>query len=65
MLLDFADKSIGNRRFPDKGIDLLQQAVAQALVDGRKTVDTRRRPRHHRELVGARLVDADAGALRA
>ena len=40
VLLDFADKSIGNRRFPDKGIDLLQQAVAQALVDGRKTVDT-------------------------
>ena len=39
VLLDFADKSIVNRRFPDKGIDLLQQAVAQALVDGRKSVD--------------------------
>ena len=37
-LLDFADTSILNRRFPDKAIDLLQQAVAEAIVDGRTTV---------------------------
>ena len=39
VLLDFADTSITNRRFPDKAIDLLQQAVAQAVVEGRSTVD--------------------------
>ncbi|MGZ6378830.1 MAG: AAA family ATPase [Candidatus Limnocylindrales bacterium] len=39
VLLDFADRSIANRRFPDKAIDLLQQAVAHALVVGATTVD--------------------------
>ena len=34
VLLDFADESIINRRFPDKAIDLLEQAVAAALVGG-------------------------------
>jgi ATP-dependent Clp protease ATP-binding subunit ClpC len=40
-LLDFADRSIINRRFPDKAIDLLEQTVAAALVAGRTTVDRR------------------------
>jgi ATP-dependent Clp protease ATP-binding subunit ClpA len=39
VLLDFADRSIPNRRFPDKAIDLLEQAIAHAIVTGRKTVD--------------------------
>ena len=39
VLLDFADRSIANRRFPDKAIDLLEQAVAAAIVAGRTTVD--------------------------
>jgi ATP-dependent Clp protease ATP-binding subunit ClpC len=39
VLLDFAQKRITNRRFPDKAIDLLEQAVAEAIVAGRKTVD--------------------------
>jgi ATP-dependent Clp protease ATP-binding subunit ClpC len=38
-LLVFADKRIANRRFPDKGLDLLEAAVANALVAGRKRVD--------------------------
>jgi ATP-dependent Clp protease ATP-binding subunit ClpC len=40
VLLDFSTKSIINRRLPDKAIDLLEQAVASALVDGRKEVAT-------------------------
>jgi ATP-dependent Clp protease ATP-binding subunit ClpC len=39
ILLDFSVKSIINRRLPDKAIDLLEQAVAAALVAGRTTVD--------------------------
>ncbi len=39
VLLDFADREIANRRFPDKAIDLLQQTVAKAIVDDRKHVD--------------------------
>jgi ATP-dependent Clp protease ATP-binding subunit ClpC len=39
VLLEFADRSIANRRFPDKGIDLLEQAIAHAIVNGRTTVD--------------------------
>ena len=38
VLLDFADRSIGNRRFPDKAIDLLEQAIARAIVAGRTEV---------------------------
>jgi ATP-dependent Clp protease ATP-binding subunit ClpA len=38
-LLEFADHSIVNRRLPDKAIDLVEQAVARAIVDGRKTVE--------------------------
>ncbi len=38
VLLDFADRSIVNRRFPDKAIDLLEQAIAGAIVGGRTTV---------------------------
>jgi ATP-dependent Clp protease ATP-binding subunit ClpC len=40
VLLTFAEQRIANRRFPDKAIDLLEQAVAEAIVAGRKTVDT-------------------------
>jgi ATP-dependent Clp protease ATP-binding subunit ClpC len=39
VLLDFADKSIANGRFPDKAIDLLEQAIAHAIVAGETTVD--------------------------
>ena len=39
VLLDFAEKRIVNRHFPDKAIDLLEQAVAEAIVAGRKEVD--------------------------
>ena len=39
VLLEFADRSIANRRFPDKAIDLLEQAIANAIVAGRTTVD--------------------------
>jgi ATP-dependent Clp protease ATP-binding subunit ClpC len=38
VLLDFGDKKIANRHFPDKAIDLLEQAVAEAIVAGRKDV---------------------------
>src|SRR5262249_3915053 len=37
VLLDFADKTIANRRFPDKALDLLQQAVARSVVAGKAT----------------------------
>ena len=39
VLLDFADASIINRRFPDKALDLLEQAVARAIVAGHTKVD--------------------------
>jgi ATP-dependent Clp protease ATP-binding subunit ClpC len=39
VLLDFAEKKIANREFPDKAIDLFEQAVAEAIVAGRKEVD--------------------------
>jgi ATP-dependent Clp protease ATP-binding subunit ClpA len=39
VLLTFADRRIANRRFPDKALDLLEGAVANALVAGRKRVD--------------------------
>jgi ATP-dependent Clp protease ATP-binding subunit ClpC len=39
VLIDFADRSIANGRFPDKAIDLLEQAIAHAIVTGEKTVD--------------------------
>ena len=39
VLLKFSDTSIANRRLPDKAIDMVEQAVARAIVDGRKTVD--------------------------
>lgn len=39
VLLAFADTRIANRRFPDKGLDLLEDAVASALVAGRRRVD--------------------------
>ena len=39
VLLEFADRSIANGRFPDKAIDLLEQAIARAIVAGATTVD--------------------------
>ena len=39
VLLDFADRSMLARRFPDKALDLLEQAVAEAIVAGRTRVD--------------------------
>jgi ATP-dependent Clp protease ATP-binding subunit ClpC len=39
VLLEFADRSIANRRFPDKAIDLLEQAIAHAIVAGKVVVD--------------------------
>jgi ATP-dependent Clp protease ATP-binding subunit ClpC len=38
VLLEFADRRIAGRRFPDKAIDLLEGAVAAALVAGRTRV---------------------------
>jgi ATP-dependent Clp protease ATP-binding subunit ClpC len=38
VLLDFAEKKIANREFPDKAIDLMEQAVAEAIVGDRKEV---------------------------
>src|SRR5262245_35792968 len=38
VLLDFADRSIANARFPDKAIDLLEQSIAHAIVAGKATV---------------------------
>jgi ATP-dependent Clp protease ATP-binding subunit ClpC len=38
VLLDFADRSIANGRFPDKAIDLLEQAIAHAIVAGQTKV---------------------------
>jgi len=38
VLLEFADRSIANRRFPDKAIDLLEQAIAHAIVAGKTAV---------------------------
>jgi ATP-dependent Clp protease ATP-binding subunit ClpC len=38
VLLEFADRSIANGRFPDKAIDLLEQTIAHAIVNGRTTV---------------------------
>jgi ATP-dependent Clp protease ATP-binding subunit ClpC len=40
VLLEFADRRIGNRRFPDKAIDLLEQAIASALVARRTRVSS-------------------------
>lgn len=39
VLLTFADRRIASRRFPDKALDLLEGAVANALVAGRRRVD--------------------------
>jgi ATP-dependent Clp protease ATP-binding subunit ClpA len=39
ILLAYADTRIANRRFPDKALDLLEAAVANALVAGRTRVD--------------------------
>ena len=35
----FADEYLRNRHFPDKGVDLLEQCVAHALVEGRQQLD--------------------------
>jgi ATP-dependent Clp protease ATP-binding subunit ClpC len=39
VLLEFADRAIANGRFPDKAIDLLEQAIAHAIVSGRTEVN--------------------------
>ncbi|HYO44418.1 MAG TPA: AAA family ATPase [Candidatus Limnocylindrales bacterium] len=39
-LIGFADAHIPNRRFPDKAVDLLSEAIAAAVVDGRTSVET-------------------------
>jgi ATP-dependent Clp protease ATP-binding subunit ClpA len=38
-LVDLADRFLPNRAQPDKGVDLLEQAVTWAITDGRPTVD--------------------------
>ena len=53
------------RRFPDKAIDLLEQAIAHAIVAGRDDRGPRRRRRDDRPLVRPRLVDPDPRAVRA
>ena len=39
-LVDLADAYMPGRSFPDKGVDLVEQAVVYALVRGAKAVDT-------------------------
>src|SRR4029079_13596590 len=39
VLLRFAEERILSRRFPDKAVDLLSEAIAAAIVAGRPTVD--------------------------
>ena len=66
VLLDFADEhrsSTGASR--TRRSTCCEQAVAAAIVDGRDDGRPSRRARGHRRLVGARIVDPDAGAVRA
>ena len=65
VLLTFADTRIANRRFPDKALDLLEAAVANALVAGRKRVDRAAAVRITTAVRAARVGHADAGPARA
>ncbi len=38
-LVQFADRFLRNRHFPDKAIDLLEQCIAHAMVEGREDLD--------------------------
>jgi ATP-dependent Clp protease ATP-binding subunit ClpC len=38
-LVNFAQVFLRNRHFPDKGVDLLEQCVAHAVMKGKKTVE--------------------------
>jgi ATP-dependent Clp protease ATP-binding subunit ClpC len=50
-LVDFSADGLPNRHFPDKAVDLLEQCVANAVVEGRAAVD-----RPAAEAVARRLV---------
>jgi ATP-dependent Clp protease ATP-binding subunit ClpA len=52
-LVDFAQESLRNRRFPEKAIDLLEQCVAHAVARGEHEVDQAAAERVVRRLVGA------------
>jgi len=54
-LVDFAADGLPNRHFPDKAVDLLEQCVANAVVEGRKTVDRTAAEGVARRLVGVPL----------
>lgn len=51
-LVEIADESMRNRRFPDKGIDLLDRCVARALASGRPAVDEELVEEVARDLIG-------------
>lgn len=59
-LVDFAQHYLRNRRFPDKGIDLLEQTMAYAVTQGKASVDLADARAVAERLVGM-PPDADAG----
>lgn len=65
-LVDFAQKFLRNRYFPDKAIDLLEQCVAYAVTQGKGTVERTDAETVAKRMVGMPLaVGAGLSALRA
>ena len=60
VLLRFAEARILSRRFPDKAVDLLSEAIAAAIVAGSATVEEADAVAVTVSLVPARLGDPDA-----
>ena len=54
-LVGFADQFLRNRYFPDKGIDLLEQCIGHAMVEGRTELDLDTCQQVAQELVGMPL----------
>jgi ATP-dependent Clp protease ATP-binding subunit ClpC len=50
-IIDFADRFLRNRHFPDKAVDLLEQCVAHAIAHGKSAVE-----RSDGETVAQRMV---------
>jgi ATP-dependent Clp protease ATP-binding subunit ClpC len=50
-LIEFAQRYLRNRNFPDKAVDLLEQCVAYAITQGKKAVDLA-----EAEIVAQRLI---------
>lgn len=63
-LVDFAADGLPNRHFPDKAVDLLEQCVANAVVEGRASVDRGAAEAVARRLVGVPLdIPTRIGAM--